>query len=71
MVEEMKRNEPGLHQLTSFYLRVVTMERSEKKVVSIEIILSKTELDKGHPGYQSPLPDSKVTRLAEEQLKEL
>lgn len=75
VAEEVKRNEFGLHQIMSYSMREISMEGEgesrKRKVIGVEIILSKTPLDVGNPGYQPPLPDSEVTRLTEEELKAL
>lgn len=82
VAEEIKRKEPGLHQLNSFSKKTIQdrykpLEEGLDEVVKdrtlegLEITLSKSPLDKTHSGYQAPLPNDKVTNLTLEEVEEL
>ena len=82
VAEEIKRKEPGLHQLNSFSKKTIqdryrSLEEGLDDVVKdrtlegLEITLSKAPLDKTHSGYQPPLPNDKVTNLTLEEVENL
>jgi len=82
VAEEIKRKEPGLHQINAFSKKVVQdryrpLEEGLDEVVKdrtlegLEITLSKNQLDKNHSGYQAPLPSDKVKNLTLDEVEKL
>ena len=50
----------GIHQIAEISTDEIKDRNSVRRVGLIKIILSKKPLDKRHPGYTAPLPDSEV-----------
>ena len=82
VAEEIKRKEPGLHQQNSFSSKLVKdlykpIEDGldevikERNIDEIEIVLSKTLIDKNHTGYQPPIDAKFVTNLSLEEVEKL
>eukprot|EP00197_Chlamydomonas_leiostraca_P002103 CAMPEP_0202857678 /NCGR_PEP_ID=MMETSP1391-20130828/525_1 /ASSEMBLY_ACC=CAM_ASM_000867 /TAXON_ID=1034604 /ORGANISM="Chlamydomonas leiostraca, Strain SAG 11-49" /LENGTH=275 /DNA_ID=CAMNT_0049536509 /DNA_START=101 /DNA_END=929 /DNA_ORIENTATION=+ len=82
IVEIVKRNIPGLHQITetSSVSITDTWEPKEEGLTTLEVTrnmsaltvtLSKTSLDTKHPGYQPPLPADQVVPIREEEIDEM
>ena len=82
VAEEIKRKEPGLHQINAFSKKTIQdryrpLEEGLDEVVKdrvldgLEITLSKNPLDKTHSGYQPPLPADKVTNLSLDEVEKL
>eukprot|EP01084_Bolivina_argentea_P026922 50051_1 len=81
VTEILKRRVKGLHQTTDISSETMTDKYEaieegkpglevERKVSTIKIVLSTAQLDKEHPGYQAPLPESEVTDEDLEEHKE-
>jgi DNA-binding protein len=82
VAEEIKRKEPGLHQINAFSKKTIQdrykpLEEGLDEVIKervldgLEITLSKNPLDKTHSGYQAPLPADKVTNLTLDEVEKL
>lgn len=78
IAEAIRRGVSGLHQLTQVgRLEVTDVYKpkeegltdinKKRQVPTIEIVLSRTMLDKSHYGYQAPLPADKVKEISLEQ----
>ena len=69
LVELIKRRIVGLHQQNKIssinVVDEVRGEKHERRIVMLEIVLSKEPLDTANPGYQEPLPESDVEKYQE------
>ena len=69
LVELIKRRIVGLHQENKIssvnVVDEIRGEKHERRIVMLEIVLSKVPLDKATPGYQQPLPEDEVEKYQE------